>query len=196
MKLLNVSLAAILGIFLIAGCVAAESVPDAKPATTEVTKPVEATPVAVAAPAADASKAPGSVTAVGMTPLERVKSTPKGELKNPYTGNEAMIAEGKKRYMSYSCNGCHGGNGGGGMCPPLSNETWVYGDTDDTLFRLITLGSVDLAKDGYTRKGRENVVGPMPAFGTDTLIKTDDDLWKIIAFIRSNWRGSKDRIHW
>jgi mono/diheme cytochrome c family protein len=192
MKLLNIGIAAILGISVIAGSIAAESVtaPDAKPVATETVKPAEAPA------AAPTSTAPGSVTAVGMTPLERVNSTPQGELKNPYTGNAEMIAEGKKRFMSYSCNGCHGGNGGGGMCPPLSNDTWVYGDTDDTLFRLITLGSDGLMKHGYTRKGRENVVGPMPAFGTETLIKTDDDVWKIIAFIRSNWRGSKDRIHW
>jgi hypothetical protein len=27
------------------------------------------------------------------------------------------------------------------MCPPLTNDTWVYGADDDTLFRLIALGS-------------------------------------------------------
>jgi hypothetical protein len=32
------------------------------------------------------------------------------------------------------------------------------------------------------RKGSENVVGPMPPFGE--ILKTDDDIWKIIAWIR------------
>jgi hypothetical protein len=80
-------------------------------------------------------------------------------------------------------DGCHGGGGGGGMCPPLTNDTWVYGADDDTLFRLIALGSDDLQKQGYKRVKHEVVTGPMPPFGQ--IIKTSDDLWKIIAFIRS-----------
>ena len=85
--------------------------------------------------------------------------------------------------MAAGCNGCHGGTGGGGMGPPLTNQVWVYGKDDDTLFRLIALGSDELQKQGYSRKGSENVVGPMPPMGT--VVKSDDDLWKIIAWIRS-----------
>ena len=59
--------------------------------------------------------------------------------------------------MSAGCNGCHGGTGGG-MGPPLTNPVWVYGSDDDTLFRLISLGSDELKKQGYTRKGSENVL--------------------------------------
>ena len=117
-------------------------------------------------------------------PLDLVASTPKGELKNPYNADIAAIAEeGHHRYLSAGCNGCHGGGGGGGMCPPLTNDTWVYGSDDDTLFRLIALGSDGLTKAGYTRVKHEVVTGPMPAFGS--VIKTSDDLWRIIAFIRS-----------
>lgn len=105
-----------------------------------------------------------------------------------------MIEAGRKLYMSYSCNGCHGGGGGGGMCPPLTNEVWVYGSEDDTLFRLISLGTVNLQKQGFMRKGREGVVGPMPPHGE--LIKTDDDLWKIITFIRSVYKGDVSRRNW
>ncbi len=124
-----------------------------------------------------------------MPPMERAKATPKGQLKNPYTDEDkTVVDEGRKLFMRASCNGCHGGSGGGGMCPPLTNETWVYGGDDDTLFRLISEGSDALQKEGYHRIGKENVVGPMMPFGT--IIKSDDDLWKIITFIRSNWRGS------
>ncbi len=94
-----------------------------------------------------------------MKPLERVAMAPKGTLKNPYTDNPEAIAEGKKLFFGKSCNGCHGGGGGGGMCPPLTNTVWVYGDTDDTLFRLISLGSQDLQKQGYVRKGSEGSSG-------------------------------------
>jgi len=130
-----------------------------------------------------------------MSPLERVKITPIGELKNPYKDNADMVKWGQKRYMGNSCNGCHGGTGGGGMCPPISNETWVYGSDDDTLFRLIALGSDEYMKQtGKTRKGRENVVGPMPAFGG--IIKTDDEVWRIVTFLRSIYRGDPSRADW
>lgn len=145
------------------------------------------------APAGTADAAPPAAAAGSTTPpLDRVKSAPKGTLKNPYSDTDAAIVEeGRKTYMKSGCNGCHGGGGGGGMCPPLTNDTWVYGGDDDTLFRLVSLGSMDLQKEGYVRKGHENVVGPMPPHGM--IVKTDDDLWKIITFIRSNYHGSPAR---
>ena len=51
------------------------------------------------------------------------------------------------------------------------------------LFRLVTLGSVDLEKQSYTRLGGGTVHAPMPPMAVS--IKTADHLWKIIAFIRS-----------
>lgn len=139
-----------------------------------------------AAFAADAAKPDFS----GKLP-DIVAATPKGQLKNPYQDTQAdIVAQGEHLFLSYSCNGCHGGGGGGGMCPPLTNDTWVYGGDDDTLFRLVTLGSDELQKAGYTRKGHENVVGPMPPFGT--IVKSGDELWKIIAFVRSKYSPNAD----
>ena len=117
------------------------------------------------------------------TPLELVAKTPKGELKNPYLDLGSVAEEGHKLYMSFDCSSCHGGGGGGGMAAPLTNPIWIYGNDDDTLFRLIALGTLEFQKRGYQRKGSEFVVGPMPPFG-DT-IKSDDALWKVIAWIRS-----------
>lgn len=131
------------------------------------------------------------------SPHDVAVAAAKGTLKNPYSYTQldpALVEAGRKKYMSVSCNGCHGGTGGGGMCPPLSNATWVYGADDDTLFRLVALGSDELLKQGYTRKGRENVVGPMPAHGK--IVKTEDDLWRIIYFIRGNFRGDAKDIKW
>jgi mono/diheme cytochrome c family protein len=124
-----------------------------------------------------------------IAPIDLVKNTPKGKLKNPYsyTDSTDVAEEGRHLFLSYGCNGCHGGGGGGGMCPPLINDTWVYGGDDDTIFRLVTLGSDELQKAGYTRIGRENVVGPMPPFGG--IIKNADDLWKIFVFVRSRYNG-------
>jgi hypothetical protein len=55
--------------------------------------------------------------------------------------------------------------------------------TPDVLFRLITSGSGGVEEEGYKRLGYRSVHAPMPAMGTT--IKTSDQLWKIIAFIRS-----------
>ena len=121
-------------------------------------------------------------------PADLVKSAPKSKLVNPYKDTQAdIVTQGGRLFQSYSCSGCHGGGGGGGMCPPLTNDTWVYGGDDDTLFRLVTLGSDELQKDGYGRIGSENVVGPMPPMGA--IIKSSDDLWKILTFVRSKYHG-------
>lgn len=123
-----------------------------------------------------------------ISPIDLVKKTPKGQLTNPYKDTQAdIVAEGGQLLGNYSCSGCHGGGGGGGMCPPLTNDTWVYDGDDDTLFRLVTLGTDELQKQGYMRKGHENVVGPMPPFGA--IIKNADDLWKILVFVRSKYSG-------
>jgi mono/diheme cytochrome c family protein len=122
------------------------------------------------------------------SPADLVKSTPKGKLVNPYKDTQADITEqGAKLLQSYSCSGCHGGGGGGGICPPLTNDTWVYGGDDDTLFRLVTLGSDELQKNGYSRVGHENVVAPMPPMGG--VVKSADDLWKLLTFVRSKYSG-------
>jgi len=123
-----------------------------------------------------------------IAPSNLVANTPKGKLLNPYKDKQtSIVAEGSMLFRSYSCSGCHGGNGGGGICPPLTNGVWIYGGDDDTLFRLVTLGSDGLQKQGYTREGLENVVAPMPPFGAT--IKNADDLWKILAFVRSKFDG-------
>jgi len=149
-----------------------------------------------AAPAGgDATAAGGACCKAGDTtpPLDLVKNTPKGGLHNPYNGKWADVGEeGHKKFLSFGCNGCHGGGGGGGMCPPLTNDTWVYGPDDDTLFRLVSLGSDELKKQGYTRHGQETVVGPMPTFGG--IIKTSDDLWKVIAWVRTVNPSSQAKV--
>jgi mono/diheme cytochrome c family protein len=141
--------------------------------------PGAAAPVAAGAAGTDYTK---------VAPVDLVKQTPKGQIKDPYKDTQAdIVSQGETLFRSYSCSGCHGGTGGGGMCPPLTNDTWVYGGDDDTLFRLVTLGSDELQKNGYSRVGRENVVGPMPPFGS--IVKSSDDLFKIIAFIRAHYDG-------
>ncbi len=134
-------------------------------------------------PSVDAAQDNDDAAATDGSPLQTAQSAEKGTLSNPHTDYESVAAEGRKIYMAAGCNGCHGGTGGGGMGPPLTNPIWIYGADDDTLFRLIALGSDELQQQGFSRKGSEAVVGPMPAQGM--IVKSDDDMWKIIAWIRS-----------
>jgi hypothetical protein len=73
--------------------------------------------------------------------------------------------------------------GGGGFCPALTQGVWLWGNTDDVLFRLVTLGSADLEKSGFERIQYGTVHAGMPQMGF--AVKTSDNLWKIIAFIGS-----------
>lgn len=99
------------------------------------------------------------------------------DAKNPYTGNKEAIAEGEKLYKMLNCYGCHGMRGGGGMGPSLSDEEWKTGDGSDT--NLLA----------QIREGR----GTMPAF-KDAI--EDDQAWKIIAFVRTLYKGDPAKAKW
>lgn len=158
-------------------------------------EPSKTDPPAAPTAASAGEKTADAATAAAPKSLEDTVKAEKGTLKNPYTDKAEFIEEGRKLYLSYSCNGCHGGGGGGGMCPPLTNETWIYGSDDDTLFRLITLGSRDLMEQqGYARKRQEAVKGPMPPYVE--IIDDSEKLWKIIAFIRSVYKGRAEKRDW
>jgi cytochrome c(L) len=98
---------------------------------------------------------------------------------NPYTGQEDAIKEGRALYLQHGCSGCHGVAGGGGMGPALLDDEWTFGSDDETLSRLI--------------KG-EVPQQTMPAvFGNEL---KDDDIWKILAYVRSLYRGDSSKINW
>jgi mono/diheme cytochrome c family protein len=97
---------------------------------------------------------------------------------NPFTGNPEAIQEGEKFYVLYGCSGCHGRGGGGGMGIPLIDDVWKYGGDDATLMKLI--------------KG-EIAESPMPKFG-QTL--TEEQIWKILAYVRSIYQGDPAQIVW
>jgi len=155
----------------------------AEPTTPSSSGQATAAPQQGQAPASGQASQQAATAPASGNPQDIAKSAGKGTLKSPYPDFASVADDGHKKFMSAGCNGCHGGTGGGGMGPPLTNPVWVYGSDDDTLFRLISLGSDDLKKQGYVRKGSENVVGPMPPMGT--VFKSPDDIWKVIAWIRS-----------
>jgi hypothetical protein len=55
--------------------------------------------------------------------IDLVNRTAKGGLHNPYKDSQAnIVAQGAALFRSNPCAGCHGGNAGGCMCPPLTTR--------------------------------------------------------------------------
>src|SRR5712692_5895931 len=114
---------------------------------------------------------------VGGLPVQAQENGNAPQKLNPYTGNAQAIAEGQELYKQLNCYGCHGMRGGGGMGPNLTDETWQTGDgSDASLLAQI-------------REGR----GKMPSF-KDAI--DDDQAWKIIAFVRSLYKGDPEMVKW
>ena len=98
--------------------------------------------------------------------------------RNPFTGNVDMVAEGRTLYFQVGCQGCHGGGGGGGMATSVIDDAWTFGSDDDVLFKLV--------------KGEI----PEQTMPTVYSVLEDDEVWKILAFIRSVYAGDPGRIDW
>lgn len=88
----------------------------------------------------------------------------KPEVTCPYRGDAAAIAEGKK-FFDRNCAECHG-DGTGGSGPDLTDNEWLCGGSDAQIFATVSNGRP----------------GGMPSWSSDL---KDDEIWKIIAFIRS-----------
>lgn len=87
------------------------------------------------------------------------------EIKNPYAGDMRAVAEGQRLYMWFNCVGCHA-MGGGGMGPPLIDDTWIYGSAPANIFQSIAQGRPE----------------GMPSFGGHI---PDNEIWKLVAFVRA-----------
>ena len=126
-----------------------------------------------AATTGDGSRAAG--TSVQPEAAAETEAPPK---LNPFTGDADMAAEGRTLYFQVGCQGCHGGGGGGGMATSVIDDAWSFGSDDEVLFRLI--------------KGEI----PEQTMPTVYSVLEDDEVWKILAFIRSVYAGDPGRIDW
>ncbi|SBV43801.1 c-type cytochrome [Xanthomonas graminis] len=151
----------------------------AAPAPAPSAAPAAAPAAAAPAPAPSAAPAAAPVAAAPTPPPAAVTPIPKGP---PVKVTPELAAEGKKIFLSAGCSACHGGTGGGGMCPPLTNDIWVYGHDDDTLRTLISEGTAGMTAHGKVRVGHEKVVGQMPPFAP---VLKEGDTEKLLAFIHS-----------
>ena len=124
----------------------------------------------------------GLVVSAGAGEIDTVDQarlvTAAAQEKNPYTGDAAAIEEGRNLWRKTGCYSCHGGVAEGGVGPNLTDDVWVYKPTDRTLFKAIS-------------KGRKGTV--MVSWAKDL---DPEQIWKVIAFIRSLYQGDPNKIIW
>lgn len=86
-------------------------------------------------------------------------------IENEYEENAYALAEGKRLFVAFNCNGCHG-NGGGGMGPPLMDSQWRYGHQPEQVFATIVEGRPN---------GMPSFGGRIPAY----------QIWQLAGYVRS-----------
>ncbi len=104
-------------------------------------------------------------------------------LKNPYTGKPEAIAEGRMLFVEAGCPKCHGSGGTGGKGADLTDDLWIIDETDETLFETISKGRPKRDHKGEQMPAWEEALEP-------------DQVWKIIAWIRSIYRGDPKKRVW
>jgi mono/diheme cytochrome c family protein len=87
-------------------------------------------------------------------------------IENPFAGDTAAIAAGKRHFAAFNCAGCHAPLGGGGMGPPLSDDKWIYGGEPAQIYLTIVHGRAQ----------------GMPAFGSMLPGRT---VWELVAYIET-----------
>jgi len=110
----------------------------------------------------DGSKVLDTVRLTGQQPGE---ARPGAPASNKYEENAYALAQGKRLFRWYNCNGCHA-QGGGNMGPALMDGKWIYGSEPPQIFATIA-------------QGRPN---GMPSFRGHI---TDDQIWQLVAYVRS-----------
>ena len=93
---------------------------------------------------------------------------------SPYDTNAFAVAQGKRLYRWYNCNGCHA-SGGGGIGPPLMDAKWRYGSDSANIYASIMQGRPQ----------------GMPSFGGHI---PEDQAWQIVAYVRSMSGGVRKDV--
>ncbi len=62
---------------------------------------------------------------------------------------------------------------------PLTDDVWKFGSSDEILYKLV--------KGQIPNQTMPKMLGDQ---------MTDDEIWKVIAFIRSIYVGDKSKINW
>jgi mono/diheme cytochrome c family protein len=89
------------------------------------------------------------------------------------------VVQGRQIYLTYGCVGCHGVSGGGGMGKPILDDEWIFGSDDITLFKLI--------RGEVPKQTMPNAIGKA---------LTDEQIRKVIIYVRFIYQGDKSKIAW
>jgi cytochrome c peroxidase len=100
------------------------------------------------------------------------------KLLNPFAGDPEAVKAGRTLFMSNGCSGCHGLGGGGGMGKPILDDEWNFGSDDETLYKLL--------------KGQI----PQQTMPKTFAVLPDEQLWKMLAYVRSLYKGDPSLINW
>jgi mono/diheme cytochrome c family protein len=112
-------------------------------------------------------------------PAAKVTASTGPVTSNPFAKSAEAVIEGRKVYLKYGCAGCHGMGGGGGMGKPLIDDEWRFGSDDQTLFKLI--------RGEIPNQTMPNTIGKS---------LTDEEVWKVLLFVRSVYAGDASKINW
>lgn len=100
-----------------------------------------------------------------MTSLHAGGALPAPKAPAGYEDNAYAISQGKQLYSNFNCSTCHA-EGGGDIGPALKDDRWIYGSEPAQIYGSIV-------------EGRPN---GMPSFRG---LIVDDQVWKIVAYVRS-----------
>lgn len=87
-------------------------------------------------------------------------------MQNPLASDPDAAQRGMRDFDSFNCSGCHAANGGGGMGPSLSDDTWIYRSSPANIYLTIVQGRA----------------AGMPAFGA---MLPDRTVWELVAYIQN-----------
>lgn len=105
------------------------------------------------------------VDSLRLSNLQPGPPAPSPRVENELEENAHALAEGKRLYAAFNCNGCHA-NGGGDKGPALMDEKWIYGGAPAEIFASIMQGRPN---------GMPSFHGKLP----------EHQAWQIAAYVRS-----------
>jgi cytochrome c oxidase cbb3-type subunit 3 len=82
-----------------------------------------------------------------------------------YEESAFAVAEGKRLFTWFNCNGCHG-QGGGGSGPALMDRGWRYGSEPNHIYTTIVEGRPN---------GMPSFAGKLPT----------QQVWQLVAYVRA-----------
>jgi cytochrome c oxidase cbb3-type subunit 3 len=130
-----------LAIALVAGCEREERDTRAPPSTDRSTPPIQ------------------------MSELHPGGPLPPPPVPQEYEISSYHVSQGQQLFSAFNCVGCHS-HGGGGMGPPLIDDSWIYGSQPQNIFATII-------------EGRPN---GMPSFRGKI---PEQQVWELVAYVRA-----------